>query len=205
MGPGPFDVGVIRAPHELVDPELLAHRDDIAIQKRRTEVTIALEILARLARKLPAHVLEHRQLVLAIEGGEGGHAIRDLELEAEIGELARNFGIGAQFGGKYFCHDVRVIRLPRHGASLPIGFGVSCSADRQALGKITTDGVFLEQLESNPAKYLPDVTGAELDGDVVRIDMEGQIFDLPFEEIQRAKLIMNDELLALAEAGRAQH
>jgi fumarate hydratase class I len=116
---------------------------------------------------------------LPTEGGEGGHAIRDLELEAEIGELAQNFGIGAQFGGKYFCHDVRVIRLPRHGASLPIGFGVSCSADRQALGKITTDGVFLEQLESNPAKYLPDVTGAELDEDVVKIDL-----NQPMDEIR---------------------
>jgi fumarate hydratase class I len=80
-------------------------------------------------------------------------------------------GIGAQFGGKYFCHDVRVIRLPRHGASLPIGLGVSCSADRQVLGKITRDGVFLEQLETNPAKYLPEVTGAELGGDVVRVDL----------------------------------
>jgi len=116
---------------------------------------------------------------LPTEGGEGGHAIRDLELEAEIGKLAQNFGIGAQFGGKYFCHDVRVIRLPRHGASLPIGFGVSCSADRQALGKITADGVFLEQLESNPAKYLPDVTGTELDGDVVKIDL-----NQPMDEIR---------------------
>jgi len=85
--------------------------------------------------------------------------------------LTRQFGIGVQFGGKYFCHDVRVIRLPRHGASLPIGLGVSCSADRQALGKITKDGVFLEELEHNPAKYLPDVDGEKLGGAVVKIDL----------------------------------
>ena len=86
-------------------------------------------------------------------------------------ELTRKVGIGAQFGGKYFCHDVRVIRLPRHGASCPVAIAVSCSADRQALGKITRDGVFLEQLETDPAQYLPDTTDDELDGDVVRIDL----------------------------------
>ena len=92
---------------------------------------------------------------LPTEGGEDGHAFRDLDLEAEIHKLTQDLGVGAQFGGKYFCHDVRVIRLPRHGASLPIGIGVSCSADRQALGKITRDGVFIEELEHDPAKYLP--------------------------------------------------
>ena len=86
-------------------------------------------------------------------------------------ELTRGMGIGAQFGGKYFCHDVRVVRLPRHGASLPIGLGVSCSADRQILGKITADGVFLEQLEENPAKYLPEIDEKKLGGEVVRIDL----------------------------------
>jgi fumarate hydratase class I len=85
--------------------------------------------------------------------------------------LTQQFGIGAQFGGKYFCHDVRVIRLPRHGASCPVGIGVSCSADRQAKAKITCDGVFLEQLETNPAQYLPDVDPKKLGGDVVRIDL----------------------------------
>ena len=85
--------------------------------------------------------------------------------------LAQKTGIGAQFGGKYFCHDVRVVRLPRHGASCPVGIAVSCSADRQALGKITKDGVFLEQLETDPAQYLPDTTHAELGGDVVAIDL----------------------------------
>jgi fumarate hydratase class I len=87
-------------------------------------------------------------------------------------------GIGAQFGGKYFCHDVRVIRLPRHGASLPIGLGVSCSADRQALGKITADGVFLEALETNPAKYLPDVIPDQLGGEVVRVDLTRPMADI---------------------------
>jgi len=104
-------------------------------------------------------------------GSEDGHAFRDREMEREIQKMTQSLGVGAQFGGKYFCHDVRVIRLPRHGASLPIGLGVSCSADRQALGKITQDGVFLEQLEHNPAKYLPDVDAAALGGQVVKIDL----------------------------------
>ncbi len=94
---------------------------------------------------------------LPTQGSEDGHAFRDLAMEAEVLKMTQSLGVGAQFGGKYFCHDVRVIRLPRHGASLPIGLGVSCAADRQALGKITRDGVFLEELEHNPAKYLPDV------------------------------------------------
>jgi fumarate hydratase class I len=92
-------------------------------------------------------------------------------MEAEILTISQNTGIGAQFGGKYFCHDVRVIRLPRHGASCPVALAVSCSADRQALGKITKDGVFLEQLETDPAHYLPEITEAMLGGDVVNIDL----------------------------------
>jgi fumarate hydratase, class I len=104
-------------------------------------------------------------------GSEDGHAFRDREMEREIQKMTQSLGVGAQFGGKYFCHDVRVIRLPRHGASLPIGLGVSCSADRQAVGKITKDGVFLEELEHNPAKYLPDVDAAALGGQVVKIDL----------------------------------
>ncbi len=108
---------------------------------------------------------------LPTAGSEAGHAFRDLEMEAAVHEMTRQMGIGAQFGGKYFCHDVRVIRLPRHGASLPIGLGVSCSADRQALGKITRDGVFLEELERNPAKYLPEVSEDALGGEVVEIDL----------------------------------
>ncbi|MET0605756.1 MAG: fumarate hydratase [Beijerinckiaceae bacterium] len=108
---------------------------------------------------------------LPTQGSENGHAFRDLAMEAEIHKLTQSLGVGAQFGGKYFCHDVRVIRLPRHGASLPIGLGVSCSADRQAVGKITKDGVFLEELERNPAKYLPEVDEELLGGDVVHIDL----------------------------------
>ncbi len=104
-------------------------------------------------------------------GSAMGHAFRDLEMEQKVLEITRKIGIGAQFGGKYFCHDVRVIRLPRHGASLPIGIGVSCSADRQIKAKITKDGVFLEQLEHEPAKYLPEITDEHLGGDVVAIDL----------------------------------
>jgi len=104
-------------------------------------------------------------------GSSEAQAFRDRALEEEIFTLTQNLGVGAQFGGKYFCHDVRVIRLPRHGASLPIGLGVSCSADRQALGKITKDGVFLEELEHDPAKYLPSVAADDLSGDVVNIDL----------------------------------
>ena len=108
---------------------------------------------------------------LPTSGSPLGHGYRDLEMEAEILKLTQDFGIGAQFGGKYFCHDVRVIRLPRHGASLPVGIAVSCSADRQALAKITTEGVFLEELERDPAKYLPEITEVELSSDVVQIDL----------------------------------
>ncbi len=108
---------------------------------------------------------------LPTHGSEKGEAFRDLALEAEIHKLTRNLGVGAQFGGKYFCHDVRVIRLPRHGASLPIGVGVSCSADRQALGKITRDGVFLEELEHDPARFLPAVDEATLGGEAVKINL----------------------------------
>ena len=108
---------------------------------------------------------------LPTAGSEEAHAFRDVAMEAEVHKLTQQMGVGAQFGGKYFCHDVRVIRLPRHGASLPIGLGVSCSADRQALGRITRDGVFLERLETNPAQYMPDVDEGALGGDVVDIDL----------------------------------
>lgn len=118
-------------------------------------------------------------------GSSSAHGFRDTELEEQVLELTRNFGIGAQFGGKYFCHDVRVIRLPRHGASLPIAIAVSCSADRQALGKITPEGVFIEVLERDPARFLPETTDEHLDDegdDVVRIDL-----NRPMDEI-RAEL-----------------
>jgi fumarate hydratase, class I len=105
------------------------------------------------------------------EGNALGRAFRDLELEKEVLARSRKLGIGAQFGGTYFCHDVRVIRLPRHGASLPIGIGVSCSADRQALGKITRDGVFLEKLDTNPARFLPEIQAKELASEVVEVNL----------------------------------
>ena len=108
---------------------------------------------------------------LPTSGDKSGRAFRDLEAEQMVLRMSREMGMGAQFGGKYFCHDVRVVRLPRHGASCPVGLGVSCSADRQAMGKITAEGVFLEELERNPARFMPDVTHAELAGDVVRIDL----------------------------------
>jgi fumarate hydratase class I len=118
---------------------------------------------------------------LPTQGNKLGHAIRDVELEQKIWELSAKTGIGAQFGGKYFCHDVRVIRLPRHGASCPIGIGVSCSADRQAVGKITRDGVFLEALETDPAKYLPEPTDADLHAQVVKIDLNRPMSDIRAE------------------------
>jgi fumarate hydratase class I len=108
---------------------------------------------------------------LPTKGSKAGQAFRDLELEQKVLALSQQTGIGAQFGGKYFCHDVRVVRLPRHGASCPVAMAVSCSADRQALGKITRDGVFLEQLETDPARFLPDIDFNDLGGDVVRIDL----------------------------------
>ena len=115
---------------------------------------------------------------LPTAGNEFGQAFRDPEWEEKIHELTRNMGIGAQFGGKYFCHDVRVIRLPRHGASCPVGIGVSCSADRQALGKITADGVFLEQLETDPSKHMPEITDQALGGEVVEIDLNRPMVDI---------------------------
>ena len=115
---------------------------------------------------------------LPTEGSEDGQAFRDLEMEQEIHGLTQNMGVGAQFGGKYFCHDVRVVRLPRHGASLPIGLGVSCSADRQAMGKITKDGIFLEQLETEPAKYMPDIDESEFEGGFVAIDLTQPMDDI---------------------------
>ncbi|MGE3367111.1 MAG: fumarate hydratase [Rhizobiaceae bacterium] len=115
---------------------------------------------------------------LPTEGSEDGHAFRDLNMEQEVLKLTQSTGVGAQFGGKYFCHDVRVIRLPRHGASLPIGLGVSCSADRQAVGKITRDGIFLEQLEEHPAQYLPEIDQEKMAGEVVKVDLNRPMKDV---------------------------
>ncbi|MCO5972143.1 fumarate hydratase [Actinoallomurus soli] len=136
------------------------------------------EYALKTAKYASAHYLD----TLPTEGSPTGHGFRDLELEQQVFELTQKLGIGAQFGGKYFCHDVRVIRLPRHGASCPVAIAVSCSADRQALAKITRDGVFLEQLETDPARYLPETTDDDLEGEVVRIDL-----NRPMDEI-RAEL-----------------
>ena len=125
------------------------------------------EYALKTAKYASAHYLD----TLPAEGSAAGHGFRDLELEQQVHELTQRLGIGAQFGGKYFCHDVRVIRLPRHGASCPVAIAVSCSADRQALAKITREGVFLEELETDPARYLPDTTEEDLRDEVVRIDL----------------------------------
>jgi len=119
------------------------------------------------AKLASAHYLDS----LPTQGSELGNAFRDLDLEQKVLKLSQETGIGAQFGGKYFCHDVRIVRLPRHGASCPVSFAVSCSADRQALGKITRDGIFLEALETDPARFLPEVTHEDLSEEVVRIDL----------------------------------
>ncbi|HSX69242.1 fumarate hydratase [Nocardioides sp.] len=127
------------------------------------------EFALKTAKYASAHYLDN----LPTEGSMSAHGFRDLELEEQVFKLTQEFGIGAQFGGKYFCHDVRVVRLPRHGASCPVAIAVSCSADRQALGKITAEGVFLEQLETDPAQYLPDTEEQHLiqGGEVVKIDL----------------------------------
>ena len=130
------------------------------------------EFALKTAKYASAHYLDN----LPTSGSMSAHGFRDVELEEEVFRLTQSFGIGAQFGGKYFCHDVRVVRLPRHGASCPVAIAVSCSADRQALGKITAEGVFLEQLEEDPATYLPETELEE--GDVVRIDL-----NRPMDEI----------------------
>ena len=127
------------------------------------------EYALKTAKLASAHYLDH----LPTSGSPSAHGFRDVELEEEVFKLTQSFGIGAQFGGKYFCHDVRVVRLPRHGASCPVALAVSCSADRQALGKITAEGVFLEQLETDPAHYLPDAGIADdiAGGEVVKVDL----------------------------------
>jgi fumarate hydratase, class I len=135
----------------------------LAIVVGGTSAEMALET----AKLASTHYLD----ALPTTGNMGGRAFRDIELEKEVLELSWKTGIGAQFGGKYFCHDVRIVRLPRHGASLPVAIAVSCSADRQALGKITAEGVFLEQLETDPAHFLPEITEDHLAGDVVQIDL----------------------------------
>jgi fumarate hydratase, class I len=144
---------------------------------------------------------------LPTEGSKLGHGFRDLKLEAEVLEISRRVGIGAQFGGKYFCHDVRVIRLPRHGASCPVAIAVSCSADRQALGKITSEGVFLEELERDPGHFLPDPTDTQLGGEVVTVDL-----NRPMSEIReqlskypvKTRLALNGKLVVARDIAHAK-
>ncbi len=144
---------------------------------------------------------------LPTSGSPTGHAFRDLDLELQVLELTRQFGIGAQFGGKYFCHDVRVVRLPRHGASCPVAIAVSCSADRQALGKITAEGVFLEQLETDPAHYLPDTIDEHLDDDVVRIDLNRPMSEIRAELSRypvKTRLALNGPLVVARDIAHAK-
>jgi fumarate hydratase class I len=144
---------------------------------------------------------------LPTSGSLSAHAFRDVELEEQVFKLTQSFGIGAQFGGKYFCHDVRVVRLPRHGASVPIALAVSCSADRQALGKITADGVFLEQLETDPARFLPETLDDRLSDDVVQIDL-----NQPMETIRaelsrypvKTRLSLNGSLVVARDIAHAK-
>ena len=132
------------------------------------------EIAVETAKLASARYLD----ALPTAGSALGHAFRDVELEQKVLKLAQQTGIGAQFGGKYFCHDVRVVRLPRHGASCPVAFAVSCSADRQAVGKITAKGIFLEELETDPARFLPEITEDQLASEVVQIDLTQPMSDI---------------------------
>ena len=163
------------------------------------------EYALKTAKYASAHYLD----ALPTSGSPLGHGFRDVELEQQVFELTQQFGIGAQFGGKYFCHDVRVIRLPRHGASCPVAIAVSCSADRQALAKITPEGVFLEQLERDPARFLPDTTDEHLsdDAEVVRIDLNRPMAEIR-EELSKlpvkTRLSLNGPLVVARDIAHAK-
>jgi fumarate hydratase class I len=144
---------------------------------------------------------------LPTSGSSSAHAFRDLDLELQVLELTQQFGIGAQFGGKYFCHDVRVVRLPRHGASCPVAIAVSCSADRQALGKITAGGVYLEQLETDPAHYLPEISHEAPDGHFVRIDLNRPMSEIRAELTKypiKTRLALNGPLVVARDIAHAK-
>ncbi len=163
------------------------------------------EFALKTAKYASAHYLDH----LPTSGSQSAHGFRDLDLEEEVFKLTQGFGIGAQFGGKYFCHDVRVVRLPRHGASCPVAIAVSCSADRQALGKITPEGVFLEQLETDPAKYLPATSSTQPsdDADVVRIDLNRPMVEVLAELSQhpvRTRLSLSGPLVVARDIAHAK-
>ncbi|GAB2595445.1 fumarate hydratase [Kribbella endophytica] len=163
------------------------------------------EYALKTAKYASAHYLD----ALPTTGSPLGHGFRDVELEEEVFKLTQEFGIGAQFGGKYFCHDVRVIRLPRHGASCPVAIAVSCSADRQALAKITPEGVFLEQLERDPARFLPDTTDEHLNdtADVVRIDLNRPMSEIRAELSKlpvKTRLSLNGPLVVARDIAHAK-
>ena len=144
---------------------------------------------------------------LPTQGTQYGQAFRDTEWEQNILQMTQDMGIGAQFGGKYFCHDIQVIRLPRHGASCPVGLGVSCSADRQIKGKITKEGVFLEQLETNPAQYLPDITSESLGGEVVCLDLNRPMSEILIELTKcpvKTRLSLNGPLIVARDIAHAK-
>jgi fumarate hydratase class I len=172
----------------LLNPESLMAFLDKAIRSLGTAACPPYHLGIVIGGTSAEHTLKTAKLATAryldalpTSGNPLGRGFRDLEMEQKVLELTQRIGIGAQFGGKYFCHDVRVIRLPRHSASCPVGIAVSCSADRQALGKITRDGIFLEQLETDPAKYLPDVDEKQLGGEVVRIDLRRPMSEIRAE------------------------
>jgi len=144
---------------------------------------------------------------LPTTGSPEGRAFRDIEMEKKILEICQKSGIGAQFGGKYFCHDVRVIRLPRHGASCPVGLGVSCSADRQVLGKITKNGIYIEQLEEDPSKYLPEVKDSHLSEDVVKVNLNQPMADIRKNLAQypiRTRLSLSGTLIVARDIAHAK-
>ncbi|MFP6710755.1 MAG: fumarate hydratase [Rhodospirillales bacterium] len=161
------------------------------------------EFNLKMVKYASTHYLDN----LPTEGNEHGQIFRDLELEKDVHKLTQEIGIGAQFGGKYFCHDVRVIRMPRHGASCPIGIGVSCSADRQILGKITKDGIFLEEMDTNPARFLPEITDEHLDDDVVIIDLNQSMDDVRAELSKhpiKTRLSLNGSLIVARDIAHAK-
>jgi len=172
----------------LLNPESLMEFIDVEVRKLGTAACPPYHLGITIGGTSAEYAVETAKLAstryldsLPTSGSESGHAYRDLEWEKRILAMTRDFGIGAQFGGKYFCHDVRVIRLPRHGASNPVGIAVSCSADRQALAKITADGIFLEQLENDPAQYLPEATAADLSSQVVHVDLSKSMDEIRAE------------------------
>ncbi len=172
----------------LLNPESLIAFLDKAIRSLGTAACPPYHLGIVIGGTSAEHTLKTAKLATAryldglpTSGNTLGRGFRDLEMEAKVLELTQRMGIGAQFGGKYFCHDVRVVRLPRHGASCPVGIAVSCSADRQVLGKITSEGIFLERLETDPAKYLPETKGEDLGSEVVKIDLNRPMSEIRAE------------------------